>query len=298
VSAPPIFFPRTLAEAAEILSEYDGQAKVVAGSTALSLLMGQKLVNPEALVSISRIPELNEITVADGVLTIGALVTHFEVDRSPVVREHAPIIAQAFAVVGNPRIRSAATVGGVMAEADYASDPPAAVVLLDGWVTAVSPNGSRRVPASDLFVGFYETSLESDEVISHLHVPTTDSDTFTSYLKYSSRSAEDRPCVGVAVLVRMEADRTCADVRVSVGAAAEVPVRLRDVEGEMVGGSLKDAAIRRIADAYADALDPIEDVRGTGWYRTEMTRNLITRALANARESSPGDPRAGEQHDR
>jgi carbon-monoxide dehydrogenase medium subunit len=295
VSSPPIFFPRTLDEACEILSDYDGQAKVVAGATALSLLMGQKLVDPEGLVSLSKIADLDQITVTDGVLTLGALVKHAEVARSEVVREHAPVLAQSFAVVGNARIRAAATVGGVLAEADYASDPPAPVVLLDGWVTAVGPHGTREIAVSDLFVGFYETSLQPDEVISHLHVPVTDPAAFTSYLKYSSRSAEDRPCVGVAVLVRVADDGSCADVRVSVGAAAEIPLRLREVEKEAVGHQLDEARIARIAQAYADALDPIEDVRGSGWYRTEMTRNLISRALANAREAAARATAAGEK---
>lgn len=295
MSSPPIFFPRTLGEACEILADYDGHAKVVAGSTALSLLMGQKLVDPEALVSLSRIAELDQITVADGVLTLGALVKHANVDRSEVVRKHAPVLARSFAVVGNPRIRAAATVGGVLAEADYASDPPAPVVLLDGWITAVGPRGTREIAADDLFVGFYETSLEPDEVISHLHVPVTDPAAFTSYLKYSSRSAEDRPCVGVAVLVRFGADGSCEDVRVSVGAAAEVPLRLRQVEKDAIGHQLDEARIAQIGQAYADALDPIEDVRGSGWYRTEMTRNLISRALANARDAAPRATEAGEK---
>ena len=295
MTSPPIFFPRTLSDACEILADYDGQAKVVAGATALSLLMGQKLVNPEALVSLSRVADLDQITVIDDVLTLGALVTHADVDRSAVVREHAPVLAQSFAVVGNPRIRSAATVGGVLAEADYASDPPASVVLLDGWVTVVGPRGTREIAAADLFVGFYETSLEADEVISHLHVPVTGPAAFTSYLKYSSRSADDRPCVGVAVLVRIDEDGSCTDVRVSVGAAAEVPLRLREVEKEALGHVLDDARIAYIAQAYADALDPIEDVRGTGWYRTEMTRNLISRALANARDTAPRATEAGER---
>ncbi|MCW2738788.1 FAD binding domain-containing protein [Nocardioides sp.] len=295
MTSPPIFFPRTLSDACEILADYDGQAKVVAGATALSLLMGQKLVDPEALVSLSRIADLDQITVTEGVVTLGALVKHADVDRSEVVREHARVLAQSFAVVGNPRIRAAATVGGVLAEADYASDPPAPVVLLDGWVTVVGPGGTREIAASDLFVGFYETSLEADEVISHLHVPVTDPAAYTSYLKYSSRSAEDRPCVGVAVLVHVGVDGSCADVRVSVGAAAEVPLRLREVEKEAVGHVLDDARIAHIAQAYADALDPIEDVRGSGWYRTEMTRNLISRALANARDTAPRATEAGEK---
>ncbi|MCW2854123.1 MAG: hypothetical protein JWM84_3787 [Nocardioides sp.] len=288
MSTPPIFFPRSLLEASQILSDYDGEAKVVAGSTALSLLMGQKLVNPQALVSLSQVPGLGDIEVEDGVVVIGALVSHAEVARSTVVREHAPVVAESFAVVGNSRIRAAATVGGVLAEADYASDPPAAVVLLDGWVTAVGPNGAREILASELFVGFYETSLESDEVISHLHIPSVPAQAFTSYAKYSSRSADDRPCVGVAVLVRMD-DGACADVRVSVGAAAEVPLRLPEIEDSARGSALGEDAIGRIADAYAGALDPIEDVRGSAWYRTEMTRNLITRALGEARRASADD---------
>jgi carbon-monoxide dehydrogenase medium subunit len=296
VSSPPLFFPRSIDEAVEVLADYDGTAKVVAGSTALTLLMNQKLVAPQALVSLSRLPDLAAIASDDEHLRLGALVTHADAARSPLVRAHASVVAQAFATVGNARIREAATVGGVMAEADYASDPPASIVLLDGWVSVQGPTGARRIPADELFVGFYETSLDEAEVITEIAVPRVDPGAGTVYLKYSSRSGEDRPCVGVAALVQQDGEGRCLDVRVSVGAAAERPLRLREVETHAVGADLDDALIERIADAYAEALDPVSDVRGSAWYRTEMTRVWVARALRTAADRCAPDVSAqGEQ---
>src|SRR5207244_1346453 len=122
------------------------------------------------------------------------------------------------------RVRCAATVGGVLAEADYASDPPCVFVGLDADVVVRGSGGERRIPAGDFFLGFFETALAADEIVTAVEVPLLAPGTGAVYSKYSSRSAEDRPCVGVFAAVRLADDgRTCEELRVSVGAAARVP---------------------------------------------------------------------------
>ncbi|MGW0079310.1 FAD binding domain-containing protein [Streptomyces cellulosae] len=286
MSAPALFFPTTLAEAVDVLDAYEGEAKIVAGGTALTLMIQQRLVAPRALVSLRDVPGLHTLGHQDGMIRTGALVTHAEAARHPELRRRLPMMAEVFSVVGNAQVRTAATVGGVLAEADYASDPPAALLALDAEVTAYGPGGERRVPLRDLLLGFYQTALTPAEVITEVRVPVPPPGTGAAYLKYTSRSAEDRPCVGVAAVVRLSADGRCEDLRLAVGAACDVPVRLDAVERSAVGNRLDAATVSALADACADQVEPLSDVRGSAWYRREMVRVWVRRAVEAARKRS------------
>src|SRR5919201_1652302 len=139
--------PRTADEAVGLLDRYgEDEARVVAGATALTILLQQGLIHPAALVSIGQLPGLDRIEREDGTLSIGALVKHRAVETSPLVRQSLPGLAEVFATVANVRVRNAATVGGLLAEADYASDPPAALLALDATVQALGPGGPRDIP--------------------------------------------------------------------------------------------------------------------------------------------------------
>lgn len=287
IASLALFQPRSVDEAVEVLDRVGDGAKVVAGGTALTIMLRQQLIAPDALVSIGGIPGLDTIERSGDVLLLGSLVTHRQVERSPVVRRHLPTLAETFGKVANIRIRNAATVGGVMAESDYASDPPTVFLALDAEVEATGPSGTRTIPASDFFLAFYETALEPNEVLTGVRVPLPPADAGTSYSKYVTRSSEDRPCVGVAALVRLQdGGVACAELRVAVGAAAEIPQRLPDVEAMAAGEDLSDELLRSIADRYADAIDTLDDLRGSAWYRTEMVRVWVRRAVEQARDDA------------
>ena len=277
-----LFQPTSVDAAVGVLSELGDEAKIVAGATALTLLYRQRLIAPSALVSIGRIPGLGGIEVAGGELRLGALVSHRAVELSAVVRSAIPVVADTFAKVANVRVRNAATVGGVMAESDYASDPPATLVALDALVDIQGPNGTRTVPAREFFVAFYETVLEHDEIVTGVRIPLPAAGTGAVYHKFVTRSSEDRPCVGVAGVVRLAADGTVADLRVAVGAAAETPQRFPDAEAVAVGQRLDADVIASVADAYAERIDTLDDMRGSAWYRTEMVRVWVRRAIESA----------------
>jgi len=286
-----LYQPATLDEAIRLLDELGDEAKVVAGSTALTIMLRQRLIAPSALISIGRLPDLDRIEVTDGELAIGALVRHRDVELSPLVRERLPVLAHTFGVVANVRVRNAATVGGVLAESDYASDPPAVFVALDAVVDVQGPTGRRSIPASEFFIAFYETALEPNELVIGVRVPLPPPGTGAVYEKYVTRSSEDRPCVGVAAVARLADDGTLAHLAVAVGAAAETPQRYPDVESTAIGQAPDDALLRRIADGYAERVDPLDDLRGSAWYRREMVRVWVRRAiegaLADARTATP-----------
>jgi carbon-monoxide dehydrogenase medium subunit len=285
--------PGTLDDAIGLLADLGDEARIIAGGTALTIMLRQRLVAPAALVHIGRVPDLDAIAVDDGRLSIGALVRHRDVELSPVVRERLPVLARTFGVVANVRVRNAATVGGVLAESDYASDPPAVFLALDAEVDVRGPEGGRSIPIEDFFVAFYETSIAADEIITGIRVPVLPRGTGAVYEKFVTRSSEDRPCVGVAAVVALDADGTCTDLRVAVGAAAETPQRFRDLEATARGDRLGPERTSAIADGYAERIEPLDDMRGSGWYRTEMIRVWVRRAIEHAAaEAAPAAVRA------
>jgi len=287
--------PNCLEEAVSELERYVGDARLVAGSTALSLLLRNGLIQPRALISLGRLPGLGTIQQEVGSLRLGALSTHRQVETSATVRAVLPALAETFGTVANVRVRNAATVGGVLAEADYASDPPTALLALDATVEVHGPAGARDIPIDQFFRGFYETALEPTDVLASVRIPLLQAGTAAAYEKFVTRSSEDRPCVGVFAAVRLEADaRTCADLRVSVGAASETPCRFPDVELLARGQPLETDLLRIVADAYAERIDTLSDLRGSAWYRTEMIRVWVKRAIEHALQRARGEPPAQE----
>jgi aerobic carbon-monoxide dehydrogenase medium subunit len=275
--------PRSIEQALGALEHYGEDGRLVAGATALSIMLRQRLIHPTALISIAGLPGLDRIEVGDGYVRIGALTTHRAVELSRMVQTAIPVLAHVFGVVANVRVRNAATVGGVLAEADYASDPPAVFLALDAEVEVLGPQGARTITAADFCVGFYETALEPNEIITGVRVPIPPARTHAVYDKFVTRSMEDRPCVGTVAAVRMSADgKTCDDLRVAVGAAAEVPQRFPEVEATARGTDLGEEVARAVADGYAQRIDTLADMRGSAWYRTEMIRVWVRRAIERA----------------
>ncbi len=276
-----ILHPQTLADASAMLGEYGDQARVVAGATAITLLLRQRLISPRYLISLGRLPGLRSIEVKDSHVTLGALVTHREVEFSALVKQVLPVLAETFGRVGNVRVRNMATVGGVLAEADYASDPPSVLVALDAQIEVSGRSAVRQIPAGQFFTGFFETALEPDEIVSAVRVPIQKPGTNAVYDKYVTRSSEDRPCLGVAAVVRLEG-QVCADLHVVVGAAADKPQRLPEAEALAHGQQLVPEVAQAVADAYANQIDTLADLRGSAWYRTQMIRVLVRRAILRA----------------
>jgi carbon-monoxide dehydrogenase medium subunit len=262
-SEPEWLAPESLEEALALRAERGGAVTVVAGGTFVGILVNQRLLASDAFLSLQHVPGL-EYVEADGDLRLGALTTHRAVELSPVVRDGWPALSQTFSLVASPRVRNQATVGGVLADADHASDPPAMLLALGARAVARSVRGEREIPIDELIVGFYETTLEPDELIVGVRVPGGAHR--AAYRKFRSRSHEDRPAVGVAVCRRAD------ELRVVVGAVAGRPQwfpELCDPDGEP----------REVARAYAEAIDAISDVSGSAEYRRRVAEVEVRRAL-------------------
>src|SRR3954471_7685835 len=157
--------PSSLEEALAQRAEHGDEATVLAGGTFLGILMNQGFLSPSAFLSLGRASDLAGIEVAGGELRLGAMTTHSAVERSAAVREGWPVLARAFGLVASPRVRNQATVGGVLADADYASDPPAVLAALGARAVLRSTRGERSVGMEELIVGHYETCIAPDELL-------------------------------------------------------------------------------------------------------------------------------------
>jgi carbon-monoxide dehydrogenase medium subunit len=275
--------PSSIDEALDLLARYGEEAKVLAGGTWIALVLSQGLLAPSLLVSLHRIAGLNNIAIdRDGSVHLGPMVRLRQAELAPLVRERLPVLAATLADVANVRVRHQATLGGNLCDADYASDPPAMLAALGAVVELTSRRGTRRVSVRDLIVGHYATVVAVDELLVDVVVPTLPGGTGASYLKFRTRSHEDRPCLGVAAVVRLDPAGRCSHAEVVVGAVADRPQRFPDVLAALVGEPLDPAAIGAVAEAYAARIDPISDLRGSAEYRRQMVRVFVRRALRAA----------------
>jgi carbon-monoxide dehydrogenase medium subunit len=275
--------PENVPEAIEILARLDGEARVIAGGTALVPTMRLGLVTPDRLVSLHRIPGLSGIRADKGALEIGAMTSLAALTRDAALRAGWPMLAQAAGRVATPAIRSTATLGGNLCYAEAASDPAPALLCLDAQVRVADSVGERVVPIGDFFTGFYETAVAPGEILTGVRVPAGPTGARSGYLKFCPRSAEDKPLIGVAALLVLDTVNRVADVRIALGGAAPTPIRARRAESVLMGEPLTDAAIRAASEAAATEADPLSDLIGSAAYRREMIRVWVRRLLLSLR---------------
>lgn len=282
----PIKFlqPTDFSEAASLLNQYADDAKIIAGGVSVVLMLQQKLIAPTVLISLGRVSNYDFIRHEEDGLHIGALTKLRDIERSGVVEKFCPALAHTFSVVGNVRVRNQATIGGNLSAADYAADPPAMLTALGARVQVHGPETKREIPINEFFLGFYTTALKSNEILTEVIIPALPSSARAAYHKYTSISAEGRPCVAVGAIADFDSNKKCLDLKIAVGAAVETPQRVKDAEAMAHGSFLTDELVAAIAEEYARTLDPLTDVRGSAWYRKEMIRVFVKRALQEVRD--------------
>jgi len=272
--------PASLGEALELLDRYGEDAHLMAGGTALVLLMQQGLVQPGHVVGLRNVDQLQGIrSLDDGGLELRALVTHRQAERSAQVQSYAPVLAETFSRVATVRIRNQATIGGNLAHADPAQDPPPMLIALDAQAVVASRQGRRRIPLDEFFLDYFETALQPGEVLVAVELPPQAADARLTYKKFLPRTQDDYATVSVAARLRLGDDQRCEEIRVALGAAATVPVRARNVEKALHGQLLSPDTIREAAALVRDEVDPLDDLRGSAGYKREMARVWTERAL-------------------
>jgi aerobic carbon-monoxide dehydrogenase medium subunit len=279
--------PTSLHDAIALLDPDDSSVRPIAGGTALMLMMKAGVFRPRRLVSLRKLPgEHARITIAQGgsagdaELSIGAMCPLAVVERSADVARFAPVITRAMRRLSNIRVRNVATVGGALAHGDPHMDLPPVLIALRAQVAVTGPKGERSIAVEDLFVGYYETVLQKNELISQLRIPAQGK-SHAAYMKVTTGSAEDWPAVGVAVSLECEGS-TINSARVVVSAATEKAMRLTASEQALAGATIDDKTLARAGDAAADVVDCISDVRGSAAYKRELVRVFVRRAVREA----------------
>ena len=286
-----VIAPASVEEAIQALGHYGDSARVIAGGTALALLMRQGIFRPQALINLNALSHLAGIRkTGDGGWSIGALTLHRDIEHDTQLGDQVPALVEMAHHVANPQVRNMGTIGGNLCHADPASDPPTALIAAGAEATVQGSDGERSLPVEDLCTGYYETLLAPDEILTSIRLPAPALRSGMAYLRYTTTTLEDRPfvCVGVA-LALAEDGKTCAGARVGVGAASPAPVRASGAEEVLKGQEVSEDLLRAAAERAADGIEPIDDVRGPASYRLEMVkvffRRAAEKALASAREN-------------
>ena len=289
--------PKNLKEVHATLKEFGEDAKLIAGGTALVIMMRQRLVQPSCLVSLRSVRGLNGVEIKDGGLRIGGLATHREVESSPLVRRRIPLLAETYHHVATVRVRNMATVGGGLAHADPNMDPPPTLIALGATVKATSANGSRVIPLDGFFKDYYETVLNPDEIITEIFVPKLPPNSGAAYLKFLPRTAHDYATVSAAAVLTLDKNKkTISDVRIALGSVGTTAIRATAAEAVLRGQPLKPEAFAEAGEKAKEAVDPVSDFRGSAGYKREMAgvfvRRALEKALANLRQQSRAKPAA------
>jgi aerobic carbon-monoxide dehydrogenase medium subunit len=269
--------PHSVDEAVELLARHGDEARAIGGGTTLIILMKQRALYYPYLVDLQAIPGLNGIATENDAIRIGALATHRAVELSPVIREAFPILAEAFSKIGNVRVRQTASVGGNLAHADYRLDPPPPLLVLGAEVYVRGPNGSRAIPIKDFFRGLYETALEPGELIVEVRLPLMPVNSKAVYLRYSSLSGNDWPCLGVAALM-VQRNGRAQELRLALGGVAATPV-LIDGLGLIRDQSIDQGLIEKLLNTVDEQISPSSDMRGSEWYKRKMVRVFVKKAI-------------------
>ena len=282
--------PASLDDALELLDRYGDDARLMAGGTALVLQMKQRFAQPAHVIGLRSLAQsdgLGAVEESGEGLRIGALCTLRRLEDNPLLRRRIPLLAETVARVATRRIRSMATIGGALVNGDPNQDPPPALIALGATVELTSSSGSRSCPVEELYIDYYETDVRPGEVLTAVNVPVPAADSCGAYLKFLPRTADDYATVSVAVVVSRLPDNTCRDSRIVLGAAGTTPVRARAAEDLLRGQELTGEAISAAAATVPDAVDPLDDFRGSADYKREMAGVFTRRALTQALSTIP-----------
>ncbi len=287
---PPVFeyhLPTSVTEALDLLGSLGSEAKVLAGGQSLLPVLSLRLSQPANLVDINKLAELGTISAWDGGVAIGATVRQRAAERSALVKERVPLLAEALPYVGHAQIRNRGTVCGSLAHADPAAELPALALALDAQLVARSTRGERIISAADFFHGYLTTALEPEELLAEVRFPGGPSGAGWSFQEVSRRHG-DFALVGVACGVALDADARVTEARIALTGCGAGPLRARAAEQLVRGQTLSPDALSSAAESAAREIDPTTDVHASAAYRRHLASVLVKRALGEAAQRARG----------
>ncbi|MBO0860116.1 MAG: xanthine dehydrogenase family protein subunit M [Chloracidobacterium sp.] len=279
--------PRALDEAISLLQKSGPESKILSGGQSLIPMMKLRLATPPCIIDINRIPGLNYISESGGFLRIGALARESDLELSPAVLSHFPILADTTAVIADPLVRNQATVCGNLAHGDPANDHPATMLALGASVIAAGPSGEREIPIENFFKGLFTTALQPDEILKEIKIPIPASSSGGVYLKLE-RKVGDYATAGVAVQITVNGAGVCQRAGVGLTNVGFSTLKANKAEAFLTGKTLNDSTIKQASEIAAGESQPIDDIRGSADYKRDLVRVLTARALNRAYTRAKG----------
>lgn len=273
----------SLPEAVELLQKHGDQAKILAGGQSLIPLMKLRLASPQILVDIGRIPGLSSIAEDGEWLRIGALARHGALERSALIHDRYPLLADVPKGLGDPEVRNLGTIGGSLAHADPAGDWGTALLAFKAEFVATGPAGSRTIPVDAFFQDTFSTALRPDEILSEIHVPKPGPRSGGSYQKLK-RKTGDFAIVSASAQLQLDDTGTISAVRMALGAVGPTPLRAQRAEAALLGKAPEDALFREAGRLASEESHPSSDLHGSETYKHAMVEILARRALETAVE--------------
>ena len=269
---------RSLAEVFDLLARHGDGAKLLAGGQSLIATLNMRLSAPQLLIDISRLTELSGVQVRDGLVRIGALTTHAEIERSPEIRKHLPLLAQAAPHIAHAAIRNVGTFGGSIALADPAAEWPACCVALDAQFVIAGKTGARRVAARDFFRGLYATALRPDEVLTHIEIAVPGPEYRSAFVELAQRRG-DYAIAGLAAIAK-RAGGALTDLRLAYLGVGPTPLLARGAMAAMEGKRAAAEPIAAASEALSRDLDPAPDLYASAATKMHLARALTGRVLS------------------
>ena len=267
----------SVANALELLVVHGDRAKVLSGGQSLMPAMNLRLISPELIVDIGEIAELRGIALKGDVLRIGALTRHVDLQRSPDVGTHAPLLTQAVAHVAHPAIRNRGTIGGSLAHADPASELPACMVALNAIIIVKGEAGERRIAASDFFKGIYETDLSPQELLIAVELPVAPKNSVHFFCEFARRHG-DYAIAGLAAQAILRGE-VLDELRLVFFAVGDRPVLAKAAIG-LVKTVITPAALSDASRALGEELDPPDDQQASAAMRRHLAKVLMARCVS------------------
>jgi len=280
---PPAFeyvAARTVDEAVAQLNKHGDGAKILAGGQSLTPMLNFRLVHPEILVDINRIPGLDKITPQNGGFRIGALTRHRAIEMSTAIAEKLPVLIAAAGQVGHLAIRNRGTFGGSLAHADPAAEWPMVVLALDGTITTKSAKGGRTIKAKDFFVSYLQSAVEDGEIVTEVTLPGLPPKTGWGFEELCRRPG-DFAIAAVCALVTLDGGKV-KEARISMGGVGPTALRAPEAEALLKGQTIGDDVLKRAAEKAAQASDPSNDVHASADFRRHLVGVLTRRAIQAA----------------
>jgi carbon-monoxide dehydrogenase medium subunit len=276
--------PGSVAKALDLMAQYKTKGQFIAGGTDLLVAMKNREVTPQHLISLNGIAALKGITQdKKGGVTIGALTTLAEIERSDIIKKQFLPIRDAINVMASAQVRSLATIGGNLCSAIPSADTAPPLIALNASLQLVGAKGKRTIAVEEFFTGPAETVRKSNEILKAIMIPKHEALSSGCYLKLMRRQAMDLALVGVAAYLRLDKEKKmCTEARVALGAVAPTPIRVPEVEALLVNKAIDEQIIAEAAHVAGMQCRPISDIRASLEYRCSMVEVLTRRAVTEA----------------